>query len=255
MSTDDGKAQRLRSALLDRLAVHEREGTLPTSARFLFYELVQLGIVPKTRTGVRRADQDMIDALTQLREKGDVPWDWIEDETRKVDQWQTAPSVAEYVADAARNASLDRWDGAPAPLILCESRSLAGALNNLAATYACPIASTNGQAKGFLIVKVAPMMGPGRRVLYIGDFDHSGHQIEENNRDTLSGAAAHPGRRATTGAVMTEIPLHTVTWADKRGRVTVEMYVSDSVAWRRCCALVAAGIDAKIAQQGIEIFA
>jgi hypothetical protein len=33
---------RLQRALLDLLRVHEREGTLPTSALFLFYELGQL---------------------------------------------------------------------------------------------------------------------------------------------------------------------------------------------------------------------
>ena len=49
---------------------------------------------------------------------------------------------------------------APAPLILCESRSLAGTLRDLAARYACPIASTNGQARGFLITEVAPRWTP-----------------------------------------------------------------------------------------------
>ena len=92
---------RLQRALLERLRVHERDGTLPTSGRFLFYELVQAGVVRRPATGVRRADQNLIDALTHLREVGTmVPWDWIEDETRSLDEWQTAPSVAEYVADA-----------------------------------------------------------------------------------------------------------------------------------------------------------
>jgi len=52
-----------------------------------------------------------------------VRWDWIVDETRALRPFATAASVAEYVADAVNHASLDRWDGQPAPLILCESRS------------------------------------------------------------------------------------------------------------------------------------
>ena len=84
-----------------------------------------------------------------------------------------------------QHASLDRWDGQPAPLILCESRSLAGVLHDLAATYACPIASTNGQARGFLITKVAPRLEAGQRVLYLGDWDHCGHQIEAATKRTL----------------------------------------------------------------------
>ena len=159
--TGDSKAARLRSALLDRLHVHQREGMLPTSARFLYYELVRAGIVAKPKplgASGRRSDQDMIDALTQLREKGLVPWDWIEDETRTLDEWQTAPTVAEYVTGAVAYATIDRWNGQPAPLILCESRSLAGVLRGLAALDACPLASTNGQTRGFLVSKVAPTL-------------------------------------------------------------------------------------------------
>ena len=181
---------RLQRALLELLDVHERDGTLSTSARFLFYELIQLGVVPKAATGARRADQNTIDALTHLREAGLVPWDWIEDETRSLDEWQTAASVAEYVADAVEYANIDRWGGEPAPLILCESRSLAGVLRGIAARYACPIASTNGQARGFLISKVAPTLRASQRVLYLGDWDHCGHQIEAATRRTL---AEHTG--------------------------------------------------------------
>jgi hypothetical protein len=71
------------------------------------------------------------------------------------------------------------------PLILCESRSLEGALHSLAATYACPIASTNGHARGFLLSKVAPRLVRNQRVLYVGDFDWCGHQIEAATRRTL----------------------------------------------------------------------
>jgi hypothetical protein len=176
---------RLQRALLDLLRVHERDGMLPTSIRFLFYELVQLGVVGKAATGKRRADQNTIDAVTHLREAGLVPWDAIVDETRELDEWQTAPTVAEYVLGQVDWATLDRWGGQPAPLILCESRSLAGTLRSLAATYACPIASTNGQARGFLITKVAPTLEAGQRALYLDDFDWCGQQIEAATRRTL----------------------------------------------------------------------
>jgi hypothetical protein len=188
----------LQRELLKCLDVHEREGMLPTSNRFLFYELEQLGVVSKIATrldgkpGKRRSDQGTIDALTHLREAGLVPWDWIEDETRTLHEFATAPSVAEYVADAVQDASLDRWGGEPAPLILCESRSLAGVLSGIAARYASPIAATNGQARGFLITKVAPALLRGQRVLYLGDWDHCGHQIEAATRRTL---VEHSGTR------------------------------------------------------------
>jgi hypothetical protein len=212
---------RLQRALLAQLRVHERDGTLPTNGRFLFYELVQAGVVPKAATGRRRADQNTIDALIHLRDAGVVPWDWIEDETRELEQWRTAATVAEYVAGAVDDASIDRWAGRPAPLILCESRSLAGALRGLAATYACPIASTNGQTRGFLVSEVAPALQPGQRVLYVGDFDWCGRQIEDHTRRTLierTGEDRSWERVALTEAQVRDNDLPVISKADNRYR-------------------------------------
>ena len=105
------------------------------------------------------SDEAQRDAkLAKLDSVALVPWDWIEDETRTLDEWQTAPTVAEYVTGAVAYATIDRWNGQPAPLILCESRSLAGVLRGLAGLDACPLASTNGQTRGFLVSKVAPTL-------------------------------------------------------------------------------------------------
>jgi hypothetical protein len=46
------------------LQEHQRDGAIPTSARFLYYELMQRSVLSKERTGARRADQNMHDALT-----------------------------------------------------------------------------------------------------------------------------------------------------------------------------------------------
>ena len=60
---------------------------MPTSARFLFYELVAAEMVSKQATGARRSDQDMLDALTDLRNSDEIPWDAIVDETRSLDNF------------------------------------------------------------------------------------------------------------------------------------------------------------------------
>ena len=186
LSAAHTKTGRLQRALIERLAVHEREGTLPIPVTdSCSTSSSSSGWCRRPATGARRTDQDLIDALTHLREAELVPWDVIEDETRTLHSFRTAASVAEYVAREVNYASLDRWADQPAPLILCESRSLAGVLYDLAGSYACPIASTNGQCRGFLINKVALRLRAGQRVLYLGDWDHCGHQIEAASRDTL----------------------------------------------------------------------
>jgi hypothetical protein len=174
----------LRDLLIGLLLEHERDGALPTSARFLFYELVQRGQLSKERTGARRPDQDMGDALTDIREDGRVPWNWIVDETRSLDNYSGSPSILQGTLDMLPYITLDPWRGRP-PMVLTESRSLAGVLRNIVSEYRARIAPTNGQCGGFLRTGIAPAMRTGDRVLYLGDWDLAGDQIEANTRRVL----------------------------------------------------------------------
>jgi hypothetical protein len=191
LSRPDSKAGRLQRACLALSYEHLSDGALPTSGRFLFYELADRGIFPKA---YHRADgtrhprtpaQDISDALTHLREVGLIPWEDIVDETRTLDVWAYAELVVEFLLEEISLARTDVWDGEEPLLILCESRSLAGALRGIAAEYLCPIASTNGQAAGFLHTSIAPHVRDGRRVFCLGDHDLSGGHIEENTRRVL----------------------------------------------------------------------
>jgi hypothetical protein len=178
------KIEALRQALREQLAQHERDGMVPTSGRFLFYELIQAAIIPKHATGTRRADQNMIDALTSLRASGEIPWAWIVDETRTLDDFSGFASIADGVNAYLNAIRLDPWRG-DAPLVLTESRSLAGVLRALTRDFAARIAPTNGQCAGFLHNEVAPSLKDGTRVLYLGDFDLAGGDIEANTRAVL----------------------------------------------------------------------
>jgi hypothetical protein len=74
------------------------------------------------------------------------------------------------------------------PVILTESRATAGVLERVAGEYVCPIAGTAGQSgAGFLRTEIAPLLVAGQRVLYLGDLDRSGSDIEENTRRVLEG--------------------------------------------------------------------
>jgi hypothetical protein len=174
----------LRDLLFSLLQEHERDGTIPTNARFLYYELVQRGELSKERKGARRPDQDLHDALIDLREDGRIPWDWITDETRSLEDYVGYSSIKQGVLERLPYITLDPWRGR-APLILTESRSLAGVLRSVIVECRARIASTNGQCGGFLRTVIAPMLQPGDRVIYLGDHDLSGNQIEANTRRVL----------------------------------------------------------------------
>jgi hypothetical protein len=79
------KIQHMRELLLDLMQEHERDGALPTSVRFLFYELVQRGQIPKKAKG--RTDRLVSEALMDLRESGQVAWEDIVDETRDLEDY------------------------------------------------------------------------------------------------------------------------------------------------------------------------
>jgi hypothetical protein len=194
LSNPDTKAGRLQRACLNQLQQHERDNALPTNNTFLFYELEQQGVIPKhyrNEDGIKRARtprQDVSDATMRLRELGLVPWWWLVDESRTFDEWQSAPSVYDYAVEAIKRARIDCWGGKPAPLILCEARSMKGVLSRLTARYLAPIGATGGQSGGYLVNDIAPpLTGNSRPVLYIGDHELRGpaDQIEANARRYL----------------------------------------------------------------------
>jgi hypothetical protein len=195
MTTTTGKAARTRQAVLDLLDRHA--GTdygLPTTIRFVFYELEQAGLAVKPspddhRRNRRRShgwppgQQDVTDAVTDLRAAGDVPWGWIADEERQLYAWDFGATIAAHVRERLDDARISPWADEPPPLILTESKGTAAALRSLAADYLCPIAGLKGHTTGFLRTVVAPHLRDdetGRRIIYLGDLDRSGHDIERN---------------------------------------------------------------------------
>jgi hypothetical protein len=174
----------LRDLVVALLREHQADGTIPTNGRFLFYELVQRSRLSKVQTGARRPDQDLQDALTDVREDGQIPWSWIIDETRSLEDYSGYRSVLEGTLAKLPYINLDPWRG-KGPMHLTESRSLAGVLRGIVIEYRAQIASTNGQCGGFLRTDIAPRLRPGQHVLYLGDYDLSGDLIEANTRRVL----------------------------------------------------------------------
>jgi hypothetical protein len=125
--------------------------------------------------------------VTWLRENRIVPWRWITDETRTLTDWDHAPTVLDYMLDAVGYARINPWGVELPPLILCESAATAAVLRYaVAADYVAPISGVRGQAAGFLRNEIAPRLaGNDRPVLYLGDLDRSGADIEANAQRVL----------------------------------------------------------------------
>lgn len=181
-TTAKGSLQRACLEVLYRFA---DAGYLPTSSRFVYYDLKQASY-PLTHHDRRRDDQDVIDACSYLRQAGVIPWSWIADETRSIDTIHSANSVLQWSVDVLEQARLDPWsDEAPRPVIITESRGVRSVLRATALRYAVPITSCNGQVGGFLHTDVAPRMHPDTPVAYFGDWNPAGESIEGNVRRVL----------------------------------------------------------------------
>jgi hypothetical protein len=185
-----GNAALLRRAVYELLREHEAAGEIPTSNRFLFYELRQRSgplYGHQSRSRGRSQDQNVSDATTWLRHEGFTPWDWIADETRSITEYRYADTITGYLVDSLDVARINLWGERPPPLIICESRTFGGVLaRTLAPVYLCPVTATNGQVGGFLHTNVVPILsGNDRAVLYVGDLDLAGADIEGNTRRVL----------------------------------------------------------------------
>jgi len=194
LSDPDSIRGKLQRACLALLREHQRNDDIPTNGRFLFYELEQRGVVPKSYPGMKRTPlQAVSEATMHLRKCGLVPWSWIDDETRTLTHPLYADTVADYVIGAVDRARIDLWQGEEPPLIICESRATMGVLRDLAYQYLTPITATNGQSGGFIVNEIVPLLMHERRVLYIGDFELRGpaDQIEANTKRYIE---EHTGR-------------------------------------------------------------
>jgi hypothetical protein len=233
LSRPNSLAGRMQREVLAVLRRHQAAGELPTSGRFVFYELEGAGVVRKSNQGESHRgstgdprEQEVTDALFYLREHGIVPWSWIEDETRHLLKWVYADSIAEFVRDSVDFARINPWGSDP-PLLLVESRSLGGVLRPMATEYLCSLAATNGQVGGFLHTVLGPFLlhGEDRVVLYLGDWDHQGHQIEANTRRVLERVTHREidwTRLAITSEQITARGLTSVWKKDHRYRPALE---------------------------------
>jgi hypothetical protein len=256
LSSPNSGRGRLQRMVLELLHEHQAADELPTSARFVFYELEGRGLVRKSSRGESRRgsansprEMEVSEALMWLRKQGIVPWEWIVDETRQLHEWRYAETVAEFVHDAVERARINPWDGDP-PLLLVESRSLGGVLRGMTAEYLVGIAATNGQVGGFLYTEIAPALADNDRVvLYLGDWDHQGHQIEANTRAVLEQAAGREidwTRLAITQEQIAERGLLPVWKVDSRYRppLTHEAWEAEALGQGTIQRLVRDALDA-----------
>jgi hypothetical protein len=153
----------------------------PTSVRGVCYQLfVQGRQIPSMSV---RDTKRVSSVLTKARELGVIPWEWIVDETRQVQRWQTWSTPSEY-ADTVMNAyAKDWWAEQPQRLlVISEKGTVGGVLRPVLGEYRVPFLVVHGWSSATAVKNLANVSVADERpltLLYVGDHDPSGRRMSD----------------------------------------------------------------------------
>src|SRR5690242_1085072 len=119
------------------------EAMKPMTVRQVFYQASVRGIVDKSEAGYNKVQTDLV----LMRRAGDMPFDWLADNTR----WQRKPrtfnSVGQALQDTARLYRKALWADVTAYAeIWLEKDALAGVVLPVTAMYDVPLMVARGYA-------------------------------------------------------------------------------------------------------------
>jgi len=101
----------------------------PITGRGVRYKLFTA--IPPVITAMSKSEmQRVYRLLKEARERGDIPWEWIVDETRSMERTSTWSNPEEYARCVARSYRRDFWDQQP---IRCEVWSEKGTVRGVLA--------------------------------------------------------------------------------------------------------------------------
>jgi hypothetical protein len=172
----------------------------PMTVRQVFYQATVRGLVEKTENGYAKVQSD----LTEMRRAGELPYNWLADNTR----WQRKPdtyrSVEHAIAETARFYRRDLWADADAYVELwIEKDALSGVVYDVTAEYDVPLMVARGYSSLSFLHSAADYIGRlevPAYIYHVGDHDPSGvnaaEKIEETLRELAPDAEIHFERLA-----------------------------------------------------------
>jgi hypothetical protein len=175
-----GRGKSQESLVLIEACYTILEEIQPATVRAVCYRLFTMGIIPSmTKTCTNRVSSQLVYA----REEGLIPWGWVVDETRDVEQqpsWDDADAYAEAVKRSYRR---DHWAAQPRKVeVWSEKGTVRGTLAPVLREYGVPFRVTHGFTSATAINQAADESANDARiwrVLYIGDWDPSGLYMSE----------------------------------------------------------------------------
>jgi hypothetical protein len=158
----------------------------PATVRQTFYQLVSRGVIAKTEHEYKAT---VVRLLGEMRRAGEIPFDWIADNTR----WMRKPATYSSLSDMLqRSVELFRrslWDRSNVYVeIWLEKDALAGVLYDVTSEWDVPLMVTRGYASiSYLHGAAEAILARRKRacLYYFGDFDPSGVDITRAVEDGI----------------------------------------------------------------------
>jgi hypothetical protein len=222
-----GRGMAQRSLDLIEAMYAAAEAAQPITGRGIGYKLFTGGLIPSM---ARNEMQRVYRLLKEARERGDIPWEWIVDETRAIERTSTWADPEEYARCVARSYRRDFWNQQP---VRCEVWSEKGTVRGVLAPvldrYAVGFRVMHGFSSATSVYDVS-QDNDGREliVLYVGDFDPSGMFMSEedlpNRLDKYDGYHVEVMRIALTREQVRGLPSFPAS--DKRKDPRYRWFVS-----------------------------
>jgi hypothetical protein len=222
------EVEQRREALYDIVAAMR-----PMTVRQVFYQATVRGIVEKAESGYAKVQTN----LTLMRRGGELPYQWLADNTR----WQRKPdtfnSVEQALKETARLYRKNLWADADSYVeIWLEKDALSGVLYPITSMYDVPLMVARGYASLSFLHSAAEYISKLSVPAYIyllGDFDPSGvnagEKIEESLCEMAPDAEIYFERIAVTEVQISawNLPTRPTKATDKRsknfGDISVEL--------------------------------
>jgi hypothetical protein len=170
-----------RTGLLDIV-----EAMQPMTVRQVFYQAVVRELFHKTEYGYNRVQTD----LAGMRQRGEMPYEWLEDNTRAEILPATFDSPAEALTDVADSYRKSLWTDADCQLqIWLEKDALSSIVAPVTMDYDVPLMVARGFSSLSFLHSAAQRLEDHYElpayIYHLGDYDPSGVAAGESIEKTL----------------------------------------------------------------------
>jgi hypothetical protein len=179
-SKKGGRGMARRSLELIEAMRSAAEAAQPITGRGIGYKLFTAGLIPSM---ARNEMQRVYRLLKEARERGDIPWEWIVDETRSLERTPTWSNPEHYARCVARSYRRDFWHQQPVRVeVWSEKGTVRGVLQPVLDQYAVGFRVMHGFGSATSVYDVSQDNDDRELIaLYVGDFDPSGLFMSEHD--------------------------------------------------------------------------